>query len=172
MKKTSFIIFLGLFFVIAFMPVVSADQLPSYKTICTHLGDISGWKSDKCSGMNVSGSPMGNIVSANREYSKDGKELNVSVISGMQAIAGWAPFANNLNMETNESLAKTLDINGYRAGINYDKQEKAGSIAVCLEQKNSQCEAIFGMSFSNMNWKDALELVKKFDLKEIEGIFK
>ena len=172
MKKTSFVIFLGLFLVIAFMPVVFADQLPSYKTICSHLGDIPGWKSDKCSGMNLSSSPMGNIVSANREYSKGDKEINVSVISGMQAIAGWAPFAGNLNMETNESLVKTLDISGYRAGINYHKQEKAGSITICLEQKNSQCEAIFGISFSNMNWEDASELVKNFDLKEIESIFK
>jgi len=171
MKKWRVLVLIGLFYALMFSISSFAEGLPSYKVVCKNITDIPNWTGSECSGMNESGTPMGDIVTASRDYEKKDKAFHVSVISGMQAMASWMPFATNINIETDENVVKTLTIQDYRAGLSYDKKEKSGGIFICLKTENNQCKVIFGTSFENMKYEDALDLIKNFDLKSISGIF-
>ncbi|MDL1971098.1 MAG: hypothetical protein LWW94_09035 [Candidatus Desulfofervidaceae bacterium] len=70
-----------------------AYQLPSYKTLCGQLKDLTNWQAEQCHGMNMTGVPMGEMASANRSYTKGEQHLEATIVCGMQAMGYWAPFA-------------------------------------------------------------------------------
>jgi len=92
---------------------VFAGQLPPYKTLCNELKDLPGWQAGKCEGMNVSGSPIGEIVSAHRSYTQGNKRIEVMIISGMQAMGYWTPFTSHIQMETDKEFVKATNINKF-----------------------------------------------------------
>ncbi len=49
-------------------------SMPSYTEICAQLRSVSGWSSGKCDGMNAKATPMGDMVSAQKEYLKGNKK--------------------------------------------------------------------------------------------------
>ncbi|WP_035586596.1 hypothetical protein [Hippea jasoniae] len=169
-------LFLAVFVAIFSLSVSTlAYSLPKYQAICERLGELEGYTVvDKCSGMNMQGN-MGEMVSAEKNYANSEdkeKYFGVTVLGGGQAMMMWMPFMTHMTVETDKELVKVVDIDGLKAGINYDKQENGGSLVVCLSKTpQSGCHAIFGVEFKNMDYKEALDLLKNFDLKSIESLF-
>jgi len=140
--------------------------VPEYKAICDSLGEIAGWQADKCEGTKMSNPMMGEMVSANRSYRAGEKHLNVTVVSGMQAMGMWAPFMSGTQVENDEALMKIEQINGFNVGITYDKKEHSGGIVVQLASN-----AMLAFEFENMDWKEALEAAQKLDWQALKSLF-
>ncbi len=143
-----------------------AGNLPDYKELCGAMADLGGWSASQCEGMKVVNPMMGEVVTAQRSYEKDGKRLDVSVLSGMQATMMWAPYSAGTMMESDEALVKVEKIDGFMVGISYDKKEKGGGIVVQIAPN-----AVLVVSFEKMDWKKALEKAKKFDWKRLRREF-
>ena len=148
-----------------------ASDLPSYEGLCKKLVDLPGWKGEKCDGIRAS-TPAGDLVSAHRRYTKDGRRLEVSVIVGSQAIALWAPFTQRIVVETGEQLLKTFRAEGFPAGVSYSKKEKSGTISICLKEKGGQGYALLAVTFEGMDWQEALKWAKKLDWKGMAKLIK
>lgn len=166
------VLFLSLLFLVFICSGSHSQQIPTYKSLCAQLKDLPGWKADKCEGMNMSGSAMGNMVTANRTYTKGKQELQSGIIWGMQAGMHWAPFSQKIQMETDENLIKIISVNGFDVGITFSKKENNGSIMVRLNKGEGVAKAIFFLHFENMKWQDALDIAKKFDWKGMEKLVK
>ena len=149
-------------------------SFPNYSTICAQLEEIPGWNSDKCEGVNVQGTPMGNMVSAQKRYIKGNKQVDVAVFSGMNAMGMWAPYQNNMQVDSTEQFIKVTKINGYNVAISYEKKNKTGGIVIGFNSKKNpgMVDAVLVFNFSNMHWKDGLEFAKKFDWDKIRELFK
>jgi len=170
MKKAFVVFCLGIF--LASVSSIFAYQLPSYKTLCKELKDLPGWQAEQCEGMNMSGSPMGEMASAHRSYSKGNQRIEATIVCGMQAMGYWAPFAYKMQVETDKDFVKVTEVNGYGVGINYDKQTKTGSIIVRLTRGKKETKAVFLLNFENMSWQEALEIAKKFDWGAMEKLLR
>jgi hypothetical protein len=148
--------------------LLAAQALPDYHEICKRLPTISGWQADECSGMKASGPMMGGeMVSAERHYGNGDESLDVTVVSGMQAMMMWAPYSSGFQMESDDQMMKVEKIDGFSVGIGYDKKEKSGGIVVQIAPN-----AVLAGNFENMDWKEALEVMKKIDWKSLAALFK
>jgi hypothetical protein len=140
---------------------------PDYKILCDDLGTIPGWTASQCDGMKMSNPMMGGeMVTASKTYTKGDGVMQVSVVNGMQAMMMWGPYASGTQMENDEVLMKIETIDGMPVGINYDKKEHSGGIVVQLAPN----AVLVGM-FDHMDWKDALEALKKLDWKRLKSHF-
>lgn len=169
MIKKIFVVFCLSVFLIG-VSSVFAGQLPSYKTVCKELKDLPDWQAEKCEGINVSGIPTGEMVSANRPYTQGNKRIEATIICGMQAMGYWEPFASHIQMDSDEEFVEVTNIDGFPVGIGYHKQDKSGGIVVKLTKKES-ITAVFVVNFENMDWNEALDIAKKFDWKGMKELF-
>ncbi len=159
-------------FVLTIILPAHAYKLPAYSKLCKQLKDLKGWEAEKCTGMNMTASPMGEVVSASRSYTKGEYSINAAIVSGMQASSYWAPFAYNMQMDSDDQFVKITKIKGFSVGIIYNKKDKSGNIAVLLKKSsNNTPAALFNLGFDNMDWKKALDIAKTFDWKAIEALF-
>lgn len=147
--------------------------MPPYKVICSALEDQSGWRAEPCEGMNMQGSPMGDMVTANRSYTKGNKKIDVMVIGGMNAMGYWAPFQANMQVDSSEQFVKLTQIKGFNVGISYEKKQKSGGVVIAFESKDAPgtTRAVMVFNFTNMGWRDALCFAKKFDWEKIRRLF-
>jgi len=154
-----------------FAAMVTAGMLgwagmPSYQDLCTALSAPQGWNLEgKCDGMKMSG-PMGEMVSATINLVNGDKRLEVVITSGMQAMGMWAPFMTGMEMESDGQLVKTEKIDGFPVGITYDKNEKSGGVIVKLAPN-----AVMAGNFEQMDWKEALEVLRKLDWQKLRSLF-
>ena len=140
---------------------------PDFKTLCGELGAISGWTGSQCDGMKMNNPMMGGeMVTASKTYTKGEGVMQVSVVSGMQAMMMWGPYASGTEMENDEALMKIETIDGFPVGISYDKKRNAGGIVVQLAPN-----AVLVGVFEHMDWKEALEGLKGLDWKKLKSLF-
>ena len=159
-------------FVLGIILPAHAYKLPAYSKLCEHLKDLKGWQAEKCTGMNMTASPMGEVVSATRSYSMGDESVNAVIVSGMQATSYWAPFAYNMQMDSDDQFVKITKIKGFSVGIIYNKKDKSGNIAVLLKKSgNNTPAALFNIGFNNMDWEKALDIAKKFNWTAMKNLF-
>jgi hypothetical protein len=147
--------------------ISAAGALPGYKALCEEMGEIPGWSLTQCEGMKMVNPMMGEVVTATKTYIKGEKRLEVTVVSGMQAMMMWGPYATGTTMENDEALVKIEKIDGFPVGISYDKKTRSGGIVIQLAQN-----AVLGGTFEKMGWKEALELMRKIDWKKLQALFR
>ncbi len=143
-----------------------AGNLPGYKALCDQLGNLKGWEVSKCDGMKMTNPMFGEVVTANKNYTHKGQSLNVNIVSGMQAMMMWAPFATGTQIENDENLIKLEKIDGFDVGISHNKKEHSGTIAVLLAPN-----AVMGIEYDGMDWKEALKEAKKLNWKKLRSLF-
>ncbi len=143
-----------------------AANLPGYDVLCQQLPQLKGWKATKCDGMKMTNPIFGEVVTASKTYTKGDSSLNVSVLSGMQAMMAWAPYQTGTMIETDESLMKVEKIDGFAVGIGYDKKDKGGAIVVQLAPN-----AVLVVNYEKMRWQEALKEAKRFDWKKLRTLF-
>jgi len=143
-----------------------AGNLPEYRALCEQLPHLKGWQEQKCEGMKMANPMIGEMVTASKSYSQGDRSLEVSVLSGMQAMMAWAPYQTGTMIETDESLMKVEKIDGFAVGIGYDKKDKGGAIVVQLAPN-----AVLVVNYEKMGWKEALKAAKRFDWKKLRGLF-
>jgi len=143
-----------------------AGNLPDYKSLCGAIGEIEGWNSTKCEGMRATNPMMGEVVTAEKSFEHDGKRLDVSSLSGMQAMMMWAPYSAGTQIESDKALVKIEKIDGFNVGITYDKKSDSGGIVVQIAPN-----AVLVANFEKMSWKEALKLTEKIDWKRLKRLF-
>ncbi|HHD77401.1 MAG TPA: hypothetical protein ENK93_00370 [Campylobacteraceae bacterium] len=144
-----------------------AGNLPGYKVLCNQLENLKGWEVSKCDGMKMTNPMFGEMVTASKNYTKGDKSVEVSVVSGMQAMMTWAPFQTGMTMENDEQLVKVEKIDGFPVGFSYDKQAHSGTLAVLLAPN-----AVLVLNYDNMHWKEALKMAKVFEWEKLSKLFK
>ncbi|MBC7239804.1 MAG: hypothetical protein H5T71_06865 [Chloroflexi bacterium] len=117
--------------------------------------------------MKMSGSSVGDVVTAVREYRQGEKSLEIGVIGGEQAESIWASYGSGFQFESDDQLIKVETINGFTVGMAYNKKDKEGGIAVKLASN-----AVFVVNFKEMTLDEALEVAKKFDWSGLSSLFK
>ncbi|WP_353661709.1 hypothetical protein [Hydrogenimonas sp. SS33] len=143
-----------------------AGSLPDYKTLCADFPDVSGWKITKCDGMKMTNPMFGEVVTATKSYTKGGSRADISILSGMQAMMMWAPYQSGTTMESDDELMKVETIDGFPVGIGYNKKDRSGGVVVQIAPN-----AVLAVTFTDMSWKEALELAKRFDWKKLHALF-
>ncbi|SNZ09392.1 hypothetical protein SAMN06265182_1509 [Persephonella hydrogeniphila] len=133
----------------------------SYTDLYRFLVDIKGWKGEKPTGSKMAG-PFGVVITAERDYSKNEKQLEITVIKGSMATAMMAPFSMVTEMDTPEEYVKVFKFNGFKTGLSHNKKSLTGEIIVFLTP-----DSVFSMKYSGMHYKEALDILKKFPLKEL-----
>ncbi len=160
-------------FVVLFIILLGGNlfALPPYSSLCVHLKNVEGWSASECTGMNVK-SDAGEMVSASKTYSYGSKNVEVTIVGGINASAYWSPFQMHFQLDTPEEMVRTLNVKGSDIGITYHKKDKSGSIIVPILKKTSTIvNGVLMFNFSNMEWKEALEFSKKFDWEKIKKSF-
>jgi len=168
-----YLFFVGVFCFVLALKIHRGECFSSYTDICKALTDQKGWSANECEGMNMQG-PMGNMVTANRSYTRGNKKVDVIVMNGMSAMGYWAPFQAQMQMETKDEFIKIMQIKGFNVGISYKKKEKEGAVVVSfgLQNTSGMMAGVMVFNFSNMDWKEALSFAKKFDWNKIKNFFK
>ncbi|WP_300369018.1 hypothetical protein [Hydrogenimonas sp.] len=161
MKKTTLLVGVTLL-----AAALEAGALPDYKVLCDKIGDIPGWTMSQCEGMKMTNPMMGDVVTATKSYTKGDATIETTVVSGMQAMMMWGPYSTGTEVENDEALVKIEKVDNFTVGISYDKQERSGGIVVQLAPN-----AVLAVNFENLDWKDALEMVKKLDWKDLAEQF-
>jgi len=145
---------------------IAVAGMPSYQELCSAVTTPEGWSVEgKCDGMKMSG-PMGEVVTATKKFVNGEKSMEVGVMSGMQAMGLWAPFMTGMTMENDEMLVKVEKIDDFSVGISYDKKQHNGGIVVKLAPN-----AVLTGNFEQMDWKEALEILRKLDWKQLRSLF-
>ncbi|MBN1636302.1 MAG: hypothetical protein JW920_07295 [Deltaproteobacteria bacterium] len=144
-------------------------ELPNYSLFTKYLIDLKGWDSGEPTGMNMNG-PMGEMASANRQYTRNDMSLNAQILAGNAAQMAWGPFMMGVTIDSSEELVKTTEHKGYKEGIIYSKKDKSGSIMVPFV--GTSIPAAFILEYENMNYETALEIAEQFPWKDIEKVFK
>ncbi len=152
MKKLKYLIVLLLF---------SFSYAGSYTDLYPYLVDLKGWKGEKPTGSKMSG-PFGLVITAQRNYSKNNKSFEVTIFKGSMATAIFAPFTMITEMDTPTEYVKVFKFMGFKTGLSHNKQGNSGEIVILLAP-----DGIFSVKYSGMGYKEALDLIKKFPLKDI-----
>ncbi len=147
-----------------FITLSPAQALPKYSELYGLLIDLQGWEAEKPTGSNMS-SPMGDMVTAERTYRKDRAELHAQFVGGSTALAYFMPFATGITYEDPEQLYKTITIEGFPSGVNYNKKEHSGVVVVRLSSDQAPTPAVFVLNYSNISYEEAVEIARRFPLK-------
>jgi hypothetical protein len=151
--------------------VIPACTQSHYSSFYPYLRDISGWKAEKPTGASIS-TPIGKAIYASRTYTNGEKSITATIASGTQAYSMWAPFTMGVEIDTPENFLKIAKINGYSVGISYNKPEKNnGGVVVALKRETNEAIAVFALSFSNVNYEEALNLAEGFDWDSMSKLF-
>jgi hypothetical protein len=159
--------------VILFFSTVSAQagSLPKYSELYRFLVDLRGWKAEQPTGSNMS-SPMGEMVTAERTYHKGSKELHAQIFGGSSAMAAWAPFGMGMTYDSPEEFFKTLSLEGLPAGVIHHKKDNSGTVVVQIKGVTNTQGIVFVLNYDKLSYEEAIEIVKKFPLKDIKKAFK
>ncbi len=148
-------------------------KAPSPEKLCEYLVDVDGWKSGECDKLKMSGTPAGDILKVEKEYRNGDKNITIIIFNGVMAQSSWAPFASEVKVNNEKEFVEFSSIDGYRCGINYNKMEHKGSIVIPLTDdiKNKSPNAIMGVYFENVDYKDAIDFTKNFDVEALVHLF-
>ncbi len=139
----------------------------SFRDLYPYLVDLPGWQAGKPEGSRVS-LPMVKMVQAQREYTRGEATLKVTIVkgSGVALNKWWGPFAVNLEYEDESGWRKLKTIKGFPVGLQYNKEDKSGSVMVNLKSGESTV-GLLVVEYSKISPEEALKIAEKFDWKGI-----
>jgi|Deesub1362B_J571_1020462.scaffolds.fasta_scaffold00214_39 hypothetical protein len=150
---------------------VQAGSLPKYSELYKFLIDLRGWKAEQPTGSNMS-SPMGEMVTAERTYHKGSKELHAQILGGFSAMAAWVPFGMGMTYDSPDEFFKTFSLEGFPAGVSHQKGDNSGTVVVQIKGVTNTQGVVFVLNYNKMSYEEAIDIVKKFPLKEIKKVFR
>ncbi len=130
------------------------------------LKDIDGWKGGEPEGLAME-MPGMKMIQANRDYMKGDAEISATIMIGAPSASGSFTPQGDMKFESSEGKSEVKKIDGFTVHLIYDKEEHSGAITVLLdpEEKGS---SIFVLSYKDIDEKEALKIMKKFDWKSIK----
>jgi hypothetical protein len=139
----------------------SAEQ--AFQRFIPFLVDLPGWQGKKPNGlaMEMSGNSM---ITATREYGRDGARLNAQIVIGAAAQGALAATHAGIKLETSEGHMITSSVDGLPVTRNYTFKDKSGAILVELGKS-----AMFALSFNGVTEDEALTLAKTFNWKAMQA---
>ncbi|NPA15445.1 MAG: hypothetical protein GXO44_02710 [Deferribacteres bacterium] len=144
--------------------VCSISWAVTHSELKKYLVELPGWKAETPQGMTMENGSF-KMVNATRTYTRGDKTLFVTISYGNSAQQFNINTPVGFKMETDTELAFTKNINGKKVSIFHSKTDKTGTITVLISPK-----LVLAVNYENMDWKEALELTKKFNWKRLESI--
>ncbi len=164
--KVSFL-FLPLLLALFVASTASAGGFEVYKACFPKL---SGWEMGEVEGMSMNYGGM-NMVSANTQYTKGEKELEVSFTVGSFPGMTQANLQGSFEMNSSEGYVKMKTIRGKKVTLVYDREEGSSTVVIMLKEprgEKDQENAMLNFIGMKMKPEEVLELAEKFDWKCFE----
>ncbi len=172
MKRVAFILAVSVFFL---LPFSSFGGVSSYKDLFKCLKDMKGWNAEKPYGMTMD-TPGGKSIMAMRRYVKGDRSFEAAILVGMYAYSALqsgfmgAPYSKGVTIDTPEGFFRTMEHKGFTIWVGFSKSEKSGVVAAQLVDGNFP--ALFMINFNGMDYKEAIGLLDRFDLKGLASSLK
>ncbi len=161
-KKIANLVLTLLAFSILMPSLSSAGGFEVYKACFV---DLPGWQKGKVEGMSMNYAGM-NMVSANTQYTKGAKELQVSFTSGAFPGMTHPNLEGDFEMETSEGSVKMKTLKGKTVTIAHDKQEDASTVSIILKQPGGEKDpngAMLNFVGTKMKPDEVLKMAERFD---------
>ena len=131
------------------------------------LVDLPGWTGNKPDGLAMQLPGSNNMVTATRQYRREGAKVNAEVITGPAAQGGLAMIQSGMKMETGDAHIATDTVDGFKLARTYTVHDESGAIFVGLADN-----ALFGFEFNGLPEDEAFALARRFDWKAIQAALK
>ena len=141
--------------------IVTAADYDGLKPL---LIDIKNWQGATVEGTSMDANGM-KMIMATRNY-KHG-EANIDAQVGLMPSSASSAMQMNLNMENDQIIVNTSNMDEFQVYQNYEKNQKSGSILVLLKG-TEQNSLMFIMSYTGINHQEALTIAKQFDWKNMK----
>ncbi len=115
------------------VPLGASDYKQWLPLLPETLGGMA--RSGKPDGMNME---MGqqSWSSLQQEYSSQSKQVSMTIVSGIVAPQAQAfQMMAQMQMETEDQIVKTLEVAGYKAVFQLEKESKTGILTIALNQQ-------------------------------------
>jgi hypothetical protein len=145
--------------------ITAAALADDVELLKKHFVVIKGWKTGEAEGARMEMGGM-TIITANKKYKQGNKSIDVVIMIGQSAMVNSQSQA--MKVETGEGNFTVEDIDGFKVGHGYDKEDKSGFIFVGLAEKGEQ-GAMIGFSYENLTRKQAMEIARNFNWKKIKA---
>jgi hypothetical protein len=147
---------------VAALPPDPAQAEAGYQRFVPLLVDLTGWTGDKPDGMamEMNGAAM---VAATRHYERGEARLEAQIVTGPAAQGALAASGSVMKFETGDGRMSSGPLDGFQVTRNYTFSGKSGGIIVALRDN-----ALFSLTFNEVEDDEALALAKKFDWKAMQ----
>jgi len=148
---------------VAALPPHPALAEAGYQRLVPLLIELSGWTGDKPDGMamEMSGASM---LTAVRHYERGEARLEAQIVTGPAAQGALAASGAVMKIETGDGRMSSGPLDGFQVTRNYTFSGKSGGIIVALGDN-----ALFSLSFNDVEDDEALALAKQFDWKAMQA---
>lgn len=92
---------------------------------------LSGWKAEEATSQALGSTMFGGGVTAERSYSKDNSHVSVKIITDSPMMQGMMMMFSNPMLATSDG-GKLEKINGEKAIVKYNNENKAGTVTVAI----------------------------------------
>jgi hypothetical protein len=127
------------------------------------LVDLPGWTGNKAEGFAVQMAGA-SVVTASREYKRDGATLNASIVGGAPAQGMLAQIQSGMKLETAAMRMSTSTIDGFGVFRTLQVKDNSGAILVAIGSN-----AVLSLGFKGVPEDEAFGLARRFDWKAIQA---
>jgi len=133
------------------------------KALCGALKPFAGWQTEQCDAIEMADPMGGDMIIVSQVSVKGDRTVNLSIVTGTRAQMAQGQFQRGFALENDRTLMKTMQVDGFPLAVTYDKTRKQGGLTVQLAPR-----AILVLTFEGMDWKEALDLLKREDWKALQ----
>jgi hypothetical protein len=142
----------------------AARAQQAFERFYPFLVDLPGWTGNKPDGLAMQLPGNHNMMTATREYRREGAHVSAQIITGPAAQGGLAMIQSGMKMETGDAHIATDTVDGFKLARTYTVHDKSGAIFVGLADN-----ALFGLEFKGVAEDEGLTLARRFDWKAIQA---
>jgi uncharacterized protein YdeI (BOF family) len=125
---------------------------------------ISGWEAEKATSQAMGSAVFGGGVTAERSYSKGDSHVNVKIITDSPMMQGMMMMFSNPMLATSDG-GKIEKINGEKAIVKYNNEDKAGTVTVVIAGR-----FLITVEGNNVDRKDLTAFTQAIEFKKIAAM--
>jgi hypothetical protein len=142
----------------------AAHAQQAFERFYPFLVELPGWTGNKPDGVAMQLPGNINMMTATREYRREGAKVNAQVITGPAAQGGLAMIQSGMKMQTGDAHIVVDTADGFKLARTYTVHDKSGAIFVGLADN-----ALFGLEFNGVPEDEAFALARRFDWKAMQA---
>ena len=130
------------------------------------LIDLKEWNAEQAEGSSVNLVGM-NMINAIRNYSKEDKNLDVTILVGSSVMIQGQ--TQTINIETSDTKVITGEIDSFNVIQAFNKNENSGYIIITLEKGLTEGSLLM-INYMGISSDEALGIAKKYNWDKMKSI--